>query len=225
MTARKITFGLIWLALVSYSVISSIYGFKTGAFAPVEQDFNEIIKMSLVEWEGINPIEIAIFYIMGIFPLVYGAFILFDSKESQVSPYPFFAASFGLGAFALLPYFVLRHPHTSPKKEESLLLKVLDSRLTAIVCSISILVLIVWGAINGDWLSYLEQWQHSQFVKVMSLDFCTLCLLLPAATLKDDMQRRGIDNTKLFWLIASIPLFGSLAYWCFRPQLIDFLHE
>ena len=219
MTARKIIFGLIWLSLVSYSVISSIYGFRTGSFAPVEQDFNEIIKMSMVEWEGINPIEIAIFYIMGIFPLVYGAFMLFDSKESQISPYPFFIASFGLGAFALLPYFVLRHSHTTPKKKESILLKTLDSPLTAIVCSISIVVLVIWGVVNGDWSSYLDQWQHSQFIRVMSLDFCTLSLLLPAAILKDDMHRRGIKNSKLFWLIASIPLFGSLAYWCFRPQL------
>ena len=220
MTVRKITFGSIWLVLVVHSVLFTINQAQSAASNAFQQDLDLIINMSIVEWDGINPIIIAIFFIMGIFPLVYGAFILFDSKEQPVSPYPFFLASFGLGAFALLPYFYLRQPDTSWQKEKSLLLKILDSRLMAIISSISVLVFIIWGTVQGDWADFIHQWHTSQFVHVMSIDFCLLCCLLPFAILPDDLKRRGINHSKLFWL-ALLPLFGSLIYWCVRPPLAD----
>jgi hypothetical protein len=218
MFARKITFGLIWLCLVIYSVFFAVNQAKSSSEA-FQQDLDLIINMSILKWDGINPIVIAIFFIMGIFPLVYGAFILFDSQKQPVSPYPFFIASFGLGAFALLPYFTWREPDTIGQQEKGLLLKVLDSRLMAIIASISILVFIVWGAINGDWSDFIAQWHTSQFIHIMTIDFCILSFLLPAAILKDDMERRGIKNHQFFWLAALVPLFGSLIYWCVRPQL------
>ncbi len=104
MTARQITFGLMWLALVAYSTIFTIDRLNSSSADAFQQDLDLIINMSIVEWDGINPIIIAIFFIMGILPVVYGAFILFDSDRQPVSPYRFFVASFGLGAFALLPY-------------------------------------------------------------------------------------------------------------------------
>ncbi len=221
MTVRKITFALVWLSLVIYSVIFTVSQVKSSSPEAFQQDLDLIINMSIIEWDGINPIVIAIFFIMGIFPLVYGAFILFDSDKQQVSPYPFFVTSFGLGAFALLPYFALRQPDTIWQKEKGLLLKILDSRVTAVVSSVSILAFIIWGAINGDWSDFVTQWHNSQFIHVMSIDFCLLCFLLPAAILKDDMKRRGIEDSKLFLIAALIPLFGSLVYWCVRPQLSD----
>ena len=216
--ARKTILGLTWLSLVIYSIGFTIYGVKTFPPGAFERDLDLIINMSVLEWEGINPIIIAIFYIMGIFPLVYGAFILFDSDQ-KVSPYPFFITSFGLGAFTLLPYFVLRQPNTSWNKQKGWLLKVLDSRLTAIASSIAIIVFIVWGITQGSWSDFIAQRQTSQFINVMSLDFCLLCFLLPVTILKDDMIRRGIKEQKFFWLAAIFPLFGSLFYWCVRPQL------
>ena len=221
MTARKITFGLMWLALVTYSVIFTVDKVKSSSPEAFQQDLDLIINMSVLKWDGINPIIIAIFFIMGIFPLLYGAFILFDSDKQSVSPYPFFATSFGLGAFTLLPYFALRQPDTAWKKKKGLLLKVLDSRLMAIVSTISILAFLIWGAINGDWSDFVTQWHTSQFVHVMTIDFCILSLLLPIAILKDDMERRGVEDSKLFWLAIFVPLFGSLIYWCIRPQLIN----
>ena len=219
---RKIVFGSAWLALVVYSVIFTVEKVKSSSFDAFQQDLDLIIKMSVLEWDGINPVIIAIFFIMGIFPLVYGAFILFDSKEQRVSPVPFFATSFGLGAFALLPYFALRQPDTKWDKQKSWLLKVFDSRMMAIICSVSILAFIVWGIINGDWTDYIAQWHSSQFVHVMTIDFCILSILVPTAILKDDMERRGVENKKLFWVISSVPIFGSLIYWCVRPQLTKF---
>ncbi|MBE9044155.1 DUF2834 domain-containing protein [Pleurocapsales cyanobacterium LEGE 10410] len=207
---RKLFFGSIWLALVAYAIASSFFRTQQGVL-------DLIINLSIGNWEGINPIIIAIFYIMGIFPLVYGALILFD-RQQNISPYAFFAVSFGVGAFALLPYFALRQPDTTWDGQKNWLLKILDSRLMAIISSTTIVGLLTWGLIQGDWTDFATQWQTNQFVHVMSLDFCLLCVLFPAI-LRDDLQRRGAASDKWFWLVALVPLFGGLAYWCVRPQL------
>ncbi|MGF1590810.1 MAG: DUF2834 domain-containing protein [Pleurocapsa sp.] len=208
---QKFACGLIWLALVIYAVASSFFKSQEG-------DLDLIINLTLGKWSGINPIVIAIFYIMGVFPWVYAAFILFDSTEQKISPYPFFIASMGVGAFALLPYFALRQPNTAWNGDKNWLLKILDSRLMAIISSITIVVLLVWGLTQGNWSDFVNQWQTSQFVHVMTLDFCLLSLLFPAM-LGDDMKRRGINTEKWFWRVALVPLLGSLTYWCLRPQL------
>lgn len=208
---QKLAFGLIWLALVIYAIASSFFKTQQGNLAL-------IVDLSVGNWSEINPLIIAIFYIMGVFPVVYAAFILFDSTEQKISPYPFFIASIGVGAFALLPYFALRQSNTVWNGDKNWLLKILDSRLMAIIASITILVLLVWGLTQGNWSDFVNQWQTNQFVHVMSLDFCLLCLLFPAM-LGDDMKRRGINTDKWFWSVALVPLLGSLTYWCLRPQL------
>ncbi len=211
--ARKIIFGSIWLAFV-------IYAFFFSPPAAPEETFNLIVNLSIGKWSGINPIVISIFYIMGIFPWVYGAFILFDSPGQKISAYPFFIGSIGFGAFTLLPYFALRQPNSSWNGEKSRLLKVLDSRLMAIISAIAIAVLLVWGLTNGSWSDFVSQWQSDRFVNVMSLDFCLLCLLFPAI-LKDDLKRRGVEQNGYYWLAVLLPLLGTLVYWCVRPQLSD----
>ena len=52
----------------------------------------------------------------------------------------------------------------------------------------------------------------------MSLDFCLLCLL-PSVLIGDDMARRNMDNSALFWITALLPLFGSLIYLSVRSPL------
>ena len=208
---RKLFFGLLWLALSIYAIASSTW--LTSNF---ESDFNLIAKMSTGQIAGINPMLVAVFYIMGIFPFVYAAFILFENKDEQVSPYPFFLGSMGLGAFVLLPYLALRKPDGSWDGQKNLFQKVLDSRLMAIGTTVALIGLLTWGITQGDWSDYISQWQTTQFVHVMTIDFFFLCLLFPAV-LGDDFERRAVEGS--LKAIAYIPLFGALIYWCLRPQL------
>jgi len=209
--ARKLFFGSIWLALSIYAIASS-----TWLTSNMESDFNLITRMSTGQLSGINPLLVAVFYIMGIFPFVYAAFILFENHEKQVSPYPFFLGSMGLGAFVLLPYLALRQPQGTWNGQKNLLQKALDSRLMAVSASVALIGLLTWGIAQGDWSDYISQWQTTQFVHVMTIDFCLLCILFPAV-LKDDFERRGVEGG--LKAIAYIPLFGALIYWCLRPQL------
>jgi hypothetical protein len=94
----------------------------------------------------------------------------------------------------------------------------LPTYLTGIVLTIAAAILVAYGVQNGDWGNFVQQWQTSRFIHVMSLDFCLLSLLFPAL-LADDMARRSWKNPQIFWLISFIPLFGPLFYLCIRPPL------
>ncbi|MBD0387130.1 MAG: DUF2834 domain-containing protein [Nostoc sp. C3-bin3] len=209
---RKIAFGVLWL------------GFTTYAFflAPPEQPgtFELIKNLSTGQWQGLNPLVVALFNLMGIWPLIYSAVVFIDGRGQKISAWPFATASFGVGAFALLPYLALREPNNKFVGRKNALLKLLDSRVTGVILTVGTIILVAYGLTGGDWGNFVQQWQTNRFINVMSLDFCLLCLLFPAL-LGDDMARRGWNNPQMFWLIALIPLFGPLIYLCMRPPLTE----
>ncbi|PMB50650.1 DUF2834 domain-containing protein [Fischerella thermalis CCMEE 5205] len=207
---RKIAFGLLWLGLIAYAFL----------FAPPNQPdtFELIQNLSTGQWQGINPLVIALFNIMGIWPIIYSAVLFVDGRGQKIPAWPFTAASFAVGAFALLPYLALREPNPQFSGAKNVLLKILDSRWTGVVLTIGTAILVGYGIEQGDWSNFVQQWQNSRFINVMSCDFCLLCVLFPAL-LGDDMARRGWKSSKIFWLIALVPLFGPLLYLCIRPAL------
>lgn len=212
---RKVGFWLLWLGFVAYAFLLA---------PPNQPDTFELIKnLSTGKWEGINPLIVSLFNIMGVWPLIYSCLLFIDGRGQKVSAWPFTTLSFGVGAFALLPYLALREPNPKFIGIKNIFLKVLDSRLTGIALSIGAIALVAYG-LNGDWGDFVQQWQTSRFIHVMSLDFCLLCVLFPAL-LGDDMARRGMKNSAIFWLTALIPLFGPLAYLCLRSPLPEVSSE
>jgi len=207
---RKIGFWLLWVGLVSYAFLLA---------PPNQPDTFELIKnLSTGQWTGINPLIIALFNIMGVWPMIYGCLLFIDGRGQKIPAWPFATFSFGVGAFALLPYLALREPNTQFSGQKNLFLKILDSRWLGLILTIGSVILVSYGLLGADWADYVQQFQTSRFIHVMSLDFCLLCLIFPAL-LGDDMARRGINNPALFWTVALIPLFGPLAYLCLRPPL------
>ena len=209
MTSRKIGFGLLWIGLVIYAFV----------LAPPDQPntFELIKNLSTGKWEGINSLVVSLFNIMGVWPMIYSCLLFIDGRSQKIPAWPFVSLSFGVGAFALLPYLALRKPNTDFPGQKNVFLKLLDSRLTGITLTIGAVIIVAYGLQSGDWVNFGQQWQTSRFIHVMSLDFCLLCLLFPAL-LGDDMERRGLKNTQLFWLTLT-PLFGPLIYLCVRPPL------
>ena len=125
-----------------------------------------------------------------------------------------------MGAFALLPYLALRQSNPNFEGEKNMVVKILDSRILGILLSIGVIFLIVSAIVNGNFNDFIEQWQNSRFINVMSLDFCSLCLVFPTV-IGDDLAKRGIENKTIFWAIALIPLFGTLFYFCLRPHCLE----
>ncbi len=206
---KKLLFWGIWIGF-------SVYAFR---FAPPGQpDTLQLIQdLSTGNWEGINPFIVVLFNIMGIWPLIYGCLLFIDGRGQRVPAWPFAIAAFAVGAFAILPYLGLRQPQPEFQGDKNLWIKLQDSRWIGRVLLLGTLVLLIYG-FQGNWDDFVHQWQTSRFIHVMSLDFCLLSLLFPAL-LGDDMARRNMNNTGLFWVVALIPLLGPLLYLSVRSPL------
>ncbi len=219
--AKKLIFGLLWIGFVSYAFLLA---------PPDRPDTFELIKnLSIGNWQGINPLVISLFNLMGVLPAIYACVLLGDGRGQKIKSSPFVFGSFAVGAFALLPYLALRHSNPDFTGEKDLLLKIFDSRLTGIILTIAAVILLFFGLSQGNWTDFIQQWQTSRFIHVMSLDFCLLCLLFPTI-LSDDLARRNVKNSAVFWIVSLIPLFGALAYLCLRPPLpemvaVELRHE
>jgi hypothetical protein len=200
-----------WLGLITYAI----------ALAPPDRPdtLDLIIKLSTGQWDGLNPFIIALFNLMGIWPVIYSAVLLFDGRGQRIPAWPFVLGSFALGAFALLPYLALRKPNPSFLGEKGWLLKLLDSRWLGLILLLATLFLLGYGIGQGDWADFLTQWRSSRFIHVMSLDFVALSLLFPIV-LKDDLARRGLKNNFLFWAIALIPLIAPCWYLATRQEIV-----
>jgi hypothetical protein len=207
---RKIGFGLLWIAFSTYAFV----------FAPPNSPdtITLITDLSTGKIADINPLIVALFYIMGVWPLIYSCVLFADGRGQKIPAWVFATLSFGVGAFTLLPYLALREPNPEFPGQKNIFLKILDSRFTAIALTLGAAALVSFGLTKGDWSDFIQQWQTSRFIHVMGLDFCMLCLLFPAL-LGDDMARRGMQNSTAFWAVTLVPLFGPLAYLCTRKPL------
>lgn len=216
---RKVAFWLVWIGLIIYAFF----------LAPPDSPntFKLIENLSTGHWQGINPLIVALFNVMGILPMIYGCFMFIDGINQKIPAWLFVSASFAVGAFALLPYLALRSPLSdisqAPNQKASYqnntLVKICDSRITGVVLTLIVVSLITYAFSAGEWSDFFQQWKSSRFIHVMSLDFCVLSLSV-GALLGDDMARRGIKKSWIFWLTTLIPLFGPLIYLCWRPPLL-----
>ncbi|MGF1600945.1 MAG: DUF2834 domain-containing protein [Thermosynechococcaceae cyanobacterium] len=205
---RKISFLLLWLAFASYAFLLAP-GHQSDALGLIQ-------KLTTGQWEDINPFIIALFNLMGIWPMVYGGVLFADGRGQKVPAWPFAAASFGVGAFAILPYLAFRKPALAFVGEPDRLLKFWDSRWLGIVLGGSAIALLWYGLTQGDWSAFIQQWQTNRFIHVMSLDFCLLSLLF-STLIKDDLIRRGMNPQ--WWLLSLIPLLGPITYLIVRQPL------
>ncbi|MEG3927061.1 DUF2834 domain-containing protein [Microcoleus sp. D3_18a_C4] len=208
---RKIGFGLLWIAFITYAFV----------FAPPdspEKTITLITNISTGKIADINPLIVALFNLMGVWPLIYSCVLFADGRGQKIPAWLFGVLSFGIGAFALLPYLALRQPNPEFSGHKNIFLKILDSRFTGFFLTLAAVGLVAFGLTKGDWSDFIGQWQTSRFIHVMSLDFCMLCLLFPAL-LGDDMARRGMQSSIAFWAVTLVPLFGPLAYLCTRKPL------
>jgi hypothetical protein len=206
----RICFALIWLGF-------SIYAFVL-APASGPDTMPLVLQLSTGQWSGINPWVIALFNLMGVWPLIYCCLLFADGRGQSIPAWPFASLSFLVGAFGLLPYLALRHPQPRFDGELDRTLRLFDSRWMGVALVALAIGLLAYGTLRGDWAGFIQLWRTDRFIHVMSLDFSLLCLLFPSL-LAADMARRHLHNPLLYWAVALTPLFGPLLYLCVRPPL------
>jgi len=223
---RKLIFGGIWLCF-------SLYAFL---LAPPNDPntVDQILALSTGQWGELNPVIVALFNLMGVWPMIYGAVALVDGhcqpsqadegsetdSSSRLKAWPFVVGSFGLGAFTLLPYLALRAPAPEFKGKPSVFLKIFTSRLFSLFLLGNAITWIGYAIAQGDWANFATQWQNSRFIHVMSLDFCLLTLLFPVLA-QDDAKRQGFSSPYWTWATAAVPIIGAAIYLCLRPAVAE----
>ncbi len=209
---RKIALLLIWWIFVSYTLW----------LAPLDQPdtWPLVQKLLTLQWGEVNAIIPTLFSLMGVWPMIYACLMFADGRMQNFRVWPYFIGSNGTGVICLLPYLILRESNQEFYGEKDKWLRILDSRLTGVFLLVSTIALLTYAIVAGDWGDYLQQFQTRHFVHLISLDFCLMCLIFPLTSLfNDDMARRGLKDSRIFWTVALIPLFGPLFYLCLRPPL------
>lgn len=201
-------FGLLWIGFAGYAFV----------LAPPEAPNTFALIMQIIQGDTaqLNPLVVNLFNLMGILPLIYGCLLIPLDHGRKFPAGIIVTLMMGVGAFALLPYLALRRAQPEVKTIPWWV-RFFDSRWLALPLGVGALLLVAAG-LQGDWPSFIRQWQQERFIHVMSLDFLVLTVLLPVLVIWD-MERRKIKDTRYFWLSALIPLFGPVLYLMIRPSL------
>ena len=208
----KIVLWLLWIGFITYILL----------FAPplhLEETLALLRNIFTLHWGEINPIILSLFGLVGIWLLIYSGILFFDGRMQLIAFWPFALASVGLGILGLLPYLAFREPNQKFSGQKDTFLRLLDSRFFGVALSFTTICLFAYALIFGHWQDFWQQFQGDGFIQGMSLAFWLFYLLFPTV-LGDDMARRGLSHSGVFWSVSLIPLLGSLAYLCLRVPLL-----
>lgn len=146
--------------------------------APGSKGINDLIMMKLIsgQFTTVEPLVVMVFSCLGLFPLLFASLII-PNDSFKLPGWPFSLLSFGLGAFALLPYFALKGEKSTKNRGFSSLNKWLTSRTFLLFLLTMTLVLYLYGFTTGSFSGYTEAFKRSQLVSVMTTDFFALTWL------------------------------------------------
>ncbi|HEY9894553.1 MAG TPA: DUF2834 domain-containing protein [Candidatus Sericytochromatia bacterium] len=210
--SRKVILCAIWLGFTAYTVWLD----------PLNYSYTWWFGKMLVtlQWGQPNAILMAIFWLMGLWPMIYACLMFADGRTQPFRVWPYFIGSNFTGVICLLPYLIWRRSNQDFDGKKDIWLQILDRRSTGVLLLLSAIALLSYAAAAGDWQDYVQQFQTRPFVHLISLDFCLMAVIFPITSLfEDDMGRRGIKDARIFWSVALVPLFGPLIYLCLRPLL------
>ncbi|MGI8316528.1 hypothetical protein [Halobacillus mangrovi] len=193
---RRVILAFIWAAFVLYT--------WTGAPSGNEGHLQQLIAM-----DNPDPLLLAVFSLLGIYPLAFAILILKHDK-SRLPAWPFVIGSFMLGAFALMPYFFLSATRNERSNRTPMwLLLFLQSTLLHLVLLLGSFSLIIHGIVSGNFSIYADAFTTSQFVHVMTIDFIVLTALSMFVIGWD--QWKNSNRRSWLWM-GMVPVIGLIVY-------------
>lgn len=133
-----------------------------------------IVKLATADLAGVNLSLFALFNLMGVWPMVMAVALRFDRPWWK---WLFLAASLVVGAFALLPYFVLRPWLELRREPTSFAGRLLSSRWVQralVLAAVCFSGLFAFGGIG----EFARLFSTQQFAYVMSFDFFAFSIAL-----------------------------------------------
>ncbi|KAF7083737.1 hypothetical protein CFC21_087496 [Triticum aestivum] len=188
----------------------------------------KLLNLKVDDGFRMNNVLVSLWYIMGIWPLVYSMLLLPTgrSSKSKIPVWPFLVLSCIGGAYALIPYFVLWKPPPPAIDEDEIgqwPLKFLESKLTAgVIFAVGLGLIIFAGKAGGDdWREFFQYFRESKFIHVTCIDFTLLSTFSPFWVYNDMTSRRWKNS----WVLplAVVPLLGPSLYLLLRPSLSSLL--
>lgn len=180
-----------WLLLVSYTLIH--LGFY-GSFV--------IDPIGLLTFDG-EPLLVALFYLMALFPLFFLMVSLSGPKPYQTQTILLHALGFMVGAFALLPIVSFE------KKPFPTLARRIRLVLTG--CALAAFALLTYGIVMGSLSMCSEMFYSDSLIHIMTIDFFIL-YAMSVVVAKKRFKR---------WPIAFIPVVGAFGLLSFSNEEIS----
>lgn len=157
-----------------------------------------ILRLVVGDWSGEEPSVVALFQLMGVWPMAMVGLLAGRLRRSPVPLWPFCVGSMALGGFVLLPGLLLGGEAKAPARWQGWL----GGRGLALGLSVAALGLVSWAVMAGSPGAFVEVWRTEQFVHVMAHDFVALWLT-SVVVAHEQGERR--------WWWTAVPLFGVLA--------------
>ncbi|KAK1292107.1 hypothetical protein QJS10_CPB17g00432 [Acorus calamus] len=226
-TTSVLLFGL-WAALMYY-----VFLLAPNLIPSLDMYFlQKLLNLKGDDGFVLNEVLVSLWYIMGLWPLVYSMLLLPTgrSSKSKIPVWPFIMLSFIGGAYALLPYFVLWRPPPPNIDEDDIQkwpLNFLESKITAGLSLAAGLGLIIYaGLANGDtWMEFYQYFRGSKLIHVTSLDFLLMSAFAPFWVYNDMTARKWFDKGSWLLPVALIPFLGPSLYLILCPSLSSLLTQ
>ena len=207
--ARRLLLLALFAADILYALLLAPKGDPPG---------NLFLELALGRGPARNPAVWGVFGLLGIVPLLYWALLFPDGCGQRVWAWPFALGMMAFGAFALLPYLILRRPYPHPKPgARNFVVRWFAGRPFAVFAAAALVFLLAYITLFGNLANYVYWFRVSNFVHVMTVDLLVLTLLFPVL-LRDDMARGGVsDESTLGRAALAVPLLGPAYYLVMRP--------
>ncbi|QYO64343.1 dihydrofolate reductase family protein [Leptolyngbya sp. 7M] len=97
----KLILGTIWIGFTAYTLW----------IAPLDRPYTWFVGKQLLSfnWTTLNAFIPAIFWLMGIWSMIYGCLMFADGRMQRFRAWPYFLGSNFTGVMCLLPYLILKY--------------------------------------------------------------------------------------------------------------------
>ncbi len=131
-----------------------------------------LLRLLTGDWAGENPMVVAHFQLMGLWPLAFALLLRRHWRDRPVPAWPFLLGSLALGCFVLLPWFATRaEPISLPDRSPWLV-------ATGGALGLVAAGFLAWGLLAGDVAAWWQGVRTDSFLWAMSWDFLAFTLLL-----------------------------------------------